>query len=50
MSVLDNFDDWKAFLGNRLQSAEKSGVNEDSINNIASEIGDYLATNVDLKN
>lgn len=50
MSVLDSFDGWKKFLGDRLQNAEKSGMNEESINNFASEIGDYLATNVDPKN
>jgi len=50
MSVLDNFDGWKKFLGDRLQNAEQSGMNEESIDNFASEIGDYLATNVDPKN
>lgn len=50
MSVLDNFDGWKSFLGNRLQSAEKNGMDDGSIDNLATEIGDYLATNVDPKN
>lgn len=50
MSVLDNFDGRKDFLGDRLQQAEQSGMNDGSINNIAMEIDDYLAANVDPKN
>ena len=50
MSVLDNFDNWKDFLKGRLQNAEKSGVSDDTIDNFATEIGEYLATNVDPKN
>lgn len=50
MSVLDNFEGWKKFLGERLQNAEQNGMNDGSINNVATEIGDYLATNVDPKN
>lgn len=50
MSVLNDFDGWKEFLGDRLQNAEKSGMDEESINNIAAELGDYLAEHVDPKN
>lgn len=50
MSVFDDFDNWKQFLGDRLQNAEQSGMNEGTIDNIAAQIGDYLATNVDPKN
>jgi len=50
MSVLDNFDNWKDFLKGRLQNAEKSGVSDGTIDNFATEIGEYLATNVDPKN
>ncbi|RDW20334.1 DUF3243 domain-containing protein [Oceanobacillus arenosus] len=50
MSVLDNFDGWKDFLGDRLQNAEQGGMTEGAINNIATQIGDYLAKNVDPKN
>ncbi|HLR03031.1 MAG TPA: DUF3243 domain-containing protein [Virgibacillus sp.] len=50
MSVLSDFDGWKKFLGDRLQNAEKSGMDEESMNNIAAELGDYLAENVDPKN
>lgn len=50
MSILNNFDGWKKFLGNRLENAQESGMDEGSIDNIAAEIGDYLAENVDPKN
>lgn len=50
MSVLDNFDGWKQFLGERLQNAEEQGMDEGAMNGIASEVGDYLAANVDPKN
>jgi len=50
MSILDNFDGWKEFLGNRVQNAKQSGMGEDSMNHLAEEIGDYLASNVDPKN
>lgn len=50
MSVLDNFDGWKSFLGNRLQNAEQNGMNTGAINNIATEVGNYLAAHVDPKN
>ncbi|WP_156289122.1 DUF3243 domain-containing protein [Oceanobacillus salinisoli] len=50
MSVLDNFDTWKGFLSNRLQQAQQQGMDQQTINSIASEVGDYLAQNVDAKN
>jgi len=50
MSVLSDFGGWKKFLGERLQNAEKSGMNDGTINNFATEIGDYLADHVDPKN
>ncbi|HLQ70620.1 MAG TPA: DUF3243 domain-containing protein [Bacillota bacterium] len=50
MSILNNFDGWKEFLGNRIQNAEQSGMSEDTMNHLAGEIGDYLASNVDPKN
>lgn len=50
MSVLDNFDDWKSFLGSRLQNAKQGGMNDHSMNEIATQLGDYLASNVDPKN
>ncbi|RKQ37541.1 DUF3243 domain-containing protein [Oceanobacillus halophilus] len=50
MSVLDNFDTWKGFLSNRLQQAQSQGMDQQTITSIASEVGDYLAQNVDAKN
>lgn len=50
MSVLDNFDTWKSFLANRLQQAQQQGMDQQTINSIAAEVGDYLAENVDAKN
>ncbi|PAV30066.1 hypothetical protein CIL05_09315 [Virgibacillus profundi] len=50
MSVLDNFDNWKGFLANKLQSAQQQGMSEQTIQNVAHEVGDYLAQSVDAKN
>ncbi|RPF55929.1 DUF3243 domain-containing protein [Aquisalibacillus elongatus] len=50
MSVLDNFDQWKDFLGDRLHQAEENGVPSDTINELAYEVGEHLATQVDAKN
>lgn len=43
MSVLDNWDQWKNFLGDRLNQGEQQGLSEGAVNNLAFEIGDYLA-------
>jgi len=50
LSILDNFNTWKEFLANRLQDAEKQGINEQTIQTLAHEVGDYLAENVSAKN
>ncbi|QDP40244.1 DUF3243 domain-containing protein [Radiobacillus deserti] len=50
MSVLDNFESWKDFLGDRLHQAEGQGMNQNTISEIAYEIGGYLANQVDAKN
>lgn len=50
MSVLDNFDQWKDFLGNRLEQAEGDGIDQNTISNIAYEVGDYLAKQVQPQN
>ncbi|MDY7045008.1 DUF3243 domain-containing protein [Virgibacillus sp. M23] len=50
MSVLDNFDSWKSFLANKLNQAQEQGMSEQTIQNMAQEVGDYLAQNVDAKN
>ena len=50
MSVLQNWDQWKNFLGDRLHQAKDQGMSQDSITSLASEVGDYLADHVDPKN
>jgi hypothetical protein len=50
MSVLDNFDSWKDFLGDRLHQAQGKGMENSAVSGIAYEIGDYLATKVEAKN
>ncbi|MGD9677198.1 MAG: DUF3243 domain-containing protein [Vulcanibacillus sp.] len=50
MSTLDNFHDWKEFLNERVDQANKLGINNETISNLAYQIGDYLAENVDPKN
>lgn len=50
MSVLDNFDEWKQFLGDRLERAEKKGMDQDQIADLATELGGYLSDKVDPKN
>lgn len=50
MSVLENWDQWKGFLGGRLRQAEGKGMNDEAITEIATEIGGYLADKVDPKN
>jgi len=49
MSVLDNFEQWKDFLGDRLQQAKQQGLNQEVISDVAYQIGDYLAKQVDPK-
>lgn len=50
MSVLEDFTDWKHFLNERVDQAEKMGINDQTIANLAYQIGDYLAEKVDPKN
>ncbi|NGQ94086.1 DUF3243 domain-containing protein [Brevibacillus sp. SYP-B805] len=50
MSVLDNFRDWKEFLGERVNQAKQAGMENESIANVAYQIGDYLSAKVDPKN
>lgn len=50
MSVLDNWDQWKNFLGDRLHQGEHQGLSQNAINDLAFEIGNYLANQVDPKN
>ncbi|MFO7264040.1 MAG: DUF3243 domain-containing protein [Bacillota bacterium] len=50
MSVLKNFSQWKQFLNEKIDQAQAAGVSDQMIQNIAYEIGDYLAKNIDPQN
>lgn len=50
MSVLNNFDSWKGFLANKLDQAKQQGMSDQTVSNVAHEVGDYLAESVDVKN
>ncbi len=50
MSILENWQQWKDFLGDRLNQAEDQGVQGNTINELAFQVGDYLAKQVDPKN
>ncbi len=50
MSILENWEQWKDFLGDRLQQAQQQGMSQSTINEIAVQVGDYLAREVDPKN
>lgn len=49
-SVLKNFDNWKKFLGQRVEQAEKMGISQDTIAELAFEIGEFLDEKVDPSN
>ncbi|WP_219836723.1 DUF3243 domain-containing protein [Paenibacillus sp. R14(2021)] len=49
-TVLTNFGTWKEFLSDRVQQAKSMGLNEDTIANLAFEIGSFLDERVDPKN
>ena len=50
MSVLENWQQWKDFLGDRLDQAQDQGMSKETINDLAYQVGDYLAKQVDPKN
>ncbi|WP_312115384.1 DUF3243 domain-containing protein [Brevibacillus reuszeri] len=50
MSILDNFRDWKEFLGDRVDQAKQAGMESETLENVAYQIGGYLAEQVDPKN
>ncbi|EFM13127.1 MULTISPECIES: DUF3243 domain-containing protein [Paenibacillus] len=49
-TVLTNFDSWKQFLAERMEQGKKMGLSEDTIANLAYEIGSFLDERVDPKN
>lgn len=50
MSVLDNFESWKDFLGDRLHQAQSQGISQEAISDLAYDIGNYLSNHVGAKN
>lgn len=50
MSVLDNFDRWKEFLGDRLDQARDVGMSDKQIEEVAVRMGNFLANKVDPEN
>lgn len=50
MTVLENFEEWKSFLQDRVNQAKAAGMKEDTISDMAYQIGDYLAEDVDPQN
>ena len=50
MSILENWDQWKDFLADRLHHAENEGMSQAVIGDLAFQIGDYLSNQVQPKN
>ncbi|SEN44012.1 DUF3243 domain-containing protein [Lihuaxuella thermophila] len=50
MSVLDNFQEWKEFLSARVSQAQGMGMNNENITDLAYQLGDYLANDIDPQN
>lgn len=50
MSVLNDFQDWKHFLSQRVEQAQNLGMDKETIQDVAYSIGDYLAKDIDPKN
>jgi hypothetical protein len=48
--MMENWKQWEDFLADRLHHAQSEGMSDGAINNLAFQIGDYLANNVDPKN
>ena len=49
-TVLSNFATWKHFLADRIEQAKKIGLSEETISNLAFEIGNFLEEKIDPKN
>ena len=49
-TVLDQFEKWKSFLHDRVEKARKAGMSDETIANLAYQIGEFLDEHVDPKN
>jgi hypothetical protein len=50
MSVLNNFQEWKNFLAERVDQAKNMGMDQNTISDLAYQLGDYLAKDIDPQN
>lgn len=48
--TLSDWDKWKASLGKAVDLGQKVGMSENTIDNIAKKVGDFLSANVDPEN
>ncbi|WP_420807138.1 DUF3243 domain-containing protein [Bacillus coahuilensis] len=48
--ILQNFDEFKSYLGDKVSKAEKLGLNEEQLAKSAQKVGDYLAKHEEPKN
>lgn len=49
-TVLNQFEKWKSFLHDRVEKARKAGMSDETIANLAYQIGEFLDEHVDPKN
>lgn len=50
INVINDFDKWKKTLYNAVSIGETVGMSEDTITNLGSKVGEFLASNVDPEN
>jgi len=50
MSVLDNWQQWKDFLAQRLHQGEAEGLDSQTVSEMAYQVGEYLSDEVEPKN
>jgi hypothetical protein len=48
--VLENFEKWKEFLGDRVEAAQNAGISNEKIEDVAYQIGGFLSDKIDPKN
>ncbi len=50
MSMINDFDEWKKFLGQAVGVAKDMGFKQDQINDVATRLGNVLAERIDPAN
>lgn len=50
INVINDWEKWKKTLYNAVSVGETVGLSEDTITNIGSKVGEFLASNVDPEN